>query len=119
MTHPWTIAESRLIAEKVMEWQVTEHRGALFLTDPNQRPEWLLTRYAEPTNHVPDWPRNPAAAAMALAAMQKDGWRYEGFWALGAYSVRLIDPISKDSADRVSRDWSEAVMLAILAAVRG
>ena len=113
MTRTWTLAESRLIAEKVMGWHVAEINGRLFLADSEQRPDWL------PTCAIPDWPRDPAAAAMALAAMQKDGWRYEGFWALGAYSVRLIDPISKDSADRASRDWPEAVMLAILAAVRG
>ena len=36
----WTIKESRLIAERVMEWQVFEFEGWLWLTDPNQRPAW-------------------------------------------------------------------------------
>lgn len=119
MIRQWTLADSSLIAERVMEWQVTEHRGALYLANASARPDWMQNRYGVASCRVPNWPRDPAAAAMALAAIQMDGWRYEGFWAMGAYSVRLIDPISKDCAVRVSRDWSEAVMLAIVAAVRG
>lgn len=121
MTRQWTLAESRLIAEKVMEWEVTEHRGALYLTDPSQRPDWRLTRYAEPTNRVPDWPHNPAAAAMVLAAIQMDGWRVDGWWTAASHTfcVRLKHTITKAQAEGNARVWSEAVMLAVLAAVEG
>ena len=55
MTRPWNLAESRLIAERVMEWQVFEFEGRLWLTDPGQRPKWLCDCV------IPDWPRDPAA----------------------------------------------------------
>jgi hypothetical protein len=116
MTPQWTIAESSLIAEKVMEWQVFEFEGRLWLTDPGQRPKWLLDCV------VPDWPRDPAAAAMALAAIQRDGWRIEfGFWTAASYTfcLRLRHPITHATAEGNSREWPEAVMLAVLAAVEG
>ena len=114
MTRPWTIRESRLIAERVMEWQVTEHHGRLFFAEATQRPEWL------PTCTVPDWPSDPAAAAMALAALQMDGvsvWqRWEAEKRL--YVVTLHH--QHDSRYPVigeAHEWPVAVMLAILAAV--
>lgn len=116
MTRPWTLAESRTIAERVMEWQVTEHQGHLFFATADQKPWWL------PTRSIPHWPADPAAAAMALAAIQMDGWRVEfGFWtgASHAFCVRLRHPITKDAAEGNAREWSEAVMLAVLAAVEG
>lgn len=116
MTRQWTLAESRLIAERVMEWQVTEHAGRLFLVDPERRPDWLGTCA------VPDWPNDPAAAAMALAALQMDGvstWqRWEAEKRL--YCVTLHHqhdgryPVMGDAPT-----WSQAVMLAVLAGVRG
>ena len=112
----WTIKESRLIAERVMEWQVFESNGTLYLVYPDQRPDWLATCV------VPDWPSDPAAAAMALAAIQMDGWRIEhSFWTASShhFCLRLRHPITKDAAEGVSPDWSEAVMLAVLAAVEG
>ena len=114
MTRQWTIAESRLIAERVMEWQVFEFEGRLWLTDPGQRPKWLCDCV------IPDWPRDPAAAAMVLAAIQMDGWRIEhGFWtaASHAFTLRLRHPITKDAAEGSAREWPQAVMLAVLAAV--
>lgn len=116
MTRAWTLAESRLIAEKVMEWQVFDFEGRLWLRDFDQRPAWL-TR-----SEVPDWPRDPAAAAMALAAIQMDGWRVElSFWTAASHTflVRLRHPITRDVAEGVSREWTEAVMLAMQAAVEG
>ena len=117
MTHPWTIAESRLIAEKVMEWQVTEINGMLFLADSEQRPDWLTTCA------IPDWPRNPAAAAMVLAAWLGEGGHSTEFrYAMEPrqYVVKLIDRCDmRYPVAGISRDWAEAVMLAILAAVRG
>ena len=116
MTRQWTLAKSRLIAERVMGWQVTEQGGRLFLTDPEQRPAWLETCA------VPDWPNDPAAAAMALAALQMDGvstWqRWEAEKRL--YCVTLHH--QHDARYPVmgeARDWSQAVMLAVLAGVRG
>ena len=113
MTLPWTLAESRLIAERVMEWQVFEFNGRLWLTDPTQRPTWLWDCA------VPDWPNDPAAAAMALAAIQMDGWRVDGFWTAASHTfcVRLRHPITKQRAEGNSPVWGEAVMLAVLAAV--
>jgi len=92
MTRQWTLAESRLIAERVMEWQVFEFRGRL-------------------------WLRN--FEAMALAAIQMDGWRVEGFWtgASHTFCVRLKHPITHATAEGNAREWGEAVMLAVLAAV--
>lgn len=115
MISQWTLAESRLIAERVMEWQVTEHNGRLFLVDPEQRPGWLETCA------VPDWPRDPAAAAMVLAAIQMDGWRVDGWWTAASHTfcVRLKHTITKAKAEGNARVWSEAVMLAVLAAVEG
>jgi hypothetical protein len=114
MTRPWTLRESRLIAEKVMEWQVTEHQGHLFFTTADHKPWWL------PTRAIPHWPSDPAAAAMALAAIQMEGWRIEhGFWtaASHAFTLRLRHPITKDAAEGSAREWPQAVMLAVLAAV--
>lgn len=116
MTRPWTLAESRTIAERVMEWQVVEHAFWLFLVDSQQRPKWMRDCV------VPDWPNDPAAAAMALAAIQMDGWRIEhSFWTAAShtFTLRLRHPITKDAAEGVSPEWSEAVMLAVLAAVEG
>lgn len=116
MTRQWTLAESRLIAERLFEWHVTEINGQLFLVDSEQRPDWLETCA------VPHWPADPAAAAMALAAIQMDGWSIEhSFWTAASHTfcLRLRHPITKDAAEGVSRDWSEAVMLAVLAAVEG
>lgn len=117
MTRQWTLAESRLIAERVMEWQVTEINGRLFLIDPEQRPAWMETCA------VPDWPNDPAAAAMALAAWVSEGGRH----AICRYEMLerrhvvtlyhqygALFPVSAKSSD-----WSEAVMLAVLAGVRG
>ena len=101
----WTIKESRLIAERVMEWQVTEHNGRLFRVDGGE---------------VPDWPVEWSDGA--LAAIQMDGWRIEhSFWTAASHTfcLRLKHPITRDQAEGVSRDWSEAVMLAVLAAVEG
>jgi hypothetical protein len=113
MTRQWTLTESRLIAERVMEWQVTEQNGRLFLADSTQRPEWL------PILAIPDWPHDPAAAGMALAAIQMDGWRVNGFWTAASHTfcVRLWNPITHATAEGNAREWSEAVMLAVLAAV--
>jgi hypothetical protein len=114
MTRQWTLAESRLIAERVMEWEVTEHSGRLFFVDSTQRPDWL------PILAIPDWPHDPAAAMMALAAIQMDGWRVEhSFWTAASHTfcLRLRHPITKNAAEGTSPQWSEAVMLAVLAAV--
>lgn len=116
MTRPWNLAESRLIAERVMEWQVTEQNGRLFLVDPDQRPDWLETCA------VPDWPNDPAAAAMALAAMQMDGWIVQRqFWTAATHTflVRVWHPYKREQAEGVSASYAEAVMLAVLAGVRG
>lgn len=110
----WTNSESRLIAERVMEWEVTEQNGRLFLRFPEDRPAWL------PTCAIPDWPHDPAAATMALAAIQMDGWRIEhSFWTAAShmFCLRLRHPITKCAAEGASREWPEAVMLAVLAAV--
>lgn len=101
----WTLADSRMIAERVMEWEVTEHNGRLFRVDGGA---------------VPDWPADPEGAALALAAIQMDGWRVElSFWTAASHTfcVRLRHPITKDAAEGTSREWPEAVMLAVLAAV--
>jgi hypothetical protein len=116
MTRPWALAESRLIAERVMEWQVFEFNGRLWLTDPTQRPKWLWDC------SIPDWPRDPAAAAMALAAIQMDGWIVEkSFWTAASHTfcVMLLHPTDKIRAEGNSAKWGEAVMLAVLAAVEG
>jgi hypothetical protein len=115
MTRPWGLTESRLIAERVMEWQVMEHQGHLFFATADQKPWWL------PTRSIPHWPADPAAAAMALAAIQMDGWRVDGFWTAASHTfcVRLKHPITKAKAEGNSPKWSEAVMLAVLAAVEG
>ena len=115
MTRPWTLAESRLIAEKVMEWQVTEHQGHLFFTTADHKPWWL------PTRAIPHWPADPAAAAMVLAAIQMDGWCVDGWWTAASHTfcVRLKHTITKAKAEGNARVWSEAVMLAVLAAVEG
>lgn len=112
----WTIKESRLIAERVMEWQVAEINGRLFLADAEQRPDWLETCA------IPHWPSDPAAAGMALAALQKDGVSTWQRWEAekGRYYVSLHhqhDARCPTAGD--SPAWSEAVMLAILAAVEG
>jgi hypothetical protein len=114
MTRPWTLAESRLIAERVMEWEVAEHNGQLFFVDSTQRPDWL------PILAIPDWPHDPTAAGMALAAIQMDGWRIEhSFWTAASHTfcVRLWNPIAHATAEGNAREWSESVMLAVLAAV--
>ena len=101
----WTIRESRLIAERVMEWQVFEFRGRRVRVDGGM---------------VPNWPAE--GAGEVLAAIQMDGWRIEhSFWTAASHTfcLRLRHPITKNAAEGVSRDWSEAVMLAVLAAVEG
>jgi hypothetical protein len=116
MTSPWTLAESRLIAERVMEWQVTEHQGHLFFVTADQKPWWL------PTRAIPHWPSDPAAAAMALTAIQMDGWRIEhSFWTAAShtFTLRLRHPITTDAAEGNAREWFEAAMRAVLAAVEG
>lgn len=116
MTRAWTLAESRLIAERVMEWQVFEFNGRLWLTDPSQRPKWLWDCA------VPNWPSDPAAAAMALAALQVEGVTAYQHWAAmtRTYCISLHHQHdSRYPVLRESRDWSEAVMLAVLAAVEG
>jgi hypothetical protein len=116
MTRPWTLAESRLIAERVMEWQVFEFNGRLWLTDPTQRPAWLWDCA------VPDWPNDPAAAAMALAAIQMDGVSTWQRWEAEkrAYVVTLHHQHdARYPVMREAREWPEAVMLAVLAAVEG
>jgi hypothetical protein len=103
MTRPWTLAESRLIAERVMEWQVTEHSGRLFRVDGGI---------------VPRWPHT--GAGEVLAAIQMDGWRIEhSFWTAAShtFTLRLRHPITQAHAEGNAREWSESVMLAILAAV--
>lgn len=112
----WTIKESRLIAERVMEWRVTEHEGHLFFATAADKPWWL------PNRAIPHWPSDPAAAAMALAALQMDGvstWqRWEAEKRL--YVVTLHHQHnSRYPVMREARDWSEAVMLAVLAGVEG
>jgi hypothetical protein len=104
MTRQWTLAESRLIAERVMEWQVFEFRGRLVRVDGGM---------------VPDWPH--VGAGEVLAAIQMDGWRVEGFWTAASHTfcVRLRHPITKAKAEGNSAKWGEAVMLAVLAAVEG
>jgi hypothetical protein len=112
----WTLAESRLIAERLFDWQLTKINGRLFLTDPDQRPDWMESCA------VPDWQRDPSAAAMALAALQMNGvstWqRWEAEKRL--YCVTLHHqhdgryPVMGDAPE-----WPEAVMLAVLAAVEG
>jgi hypothetical protein len=116
MTGHWTLNESRLIAERVMEWQVTEQNGRLFLTDPEQRPDWLETCA------IPDWPRDPAAAAMALAALQMDGVSTWQHWEAEKRQYCVSLHHQHDARYPVmgeAREWSQAVMLAVLAAVRG
>lgn len=101
----WTIEESRLIAERVMEWQVFEFRGRLVRVDGGI---------------VPDWPH--IGAGEVLGAIQMDGWRIEhSFWTAASHTfcLRLRNPITKDAAEGTSPKWAEAVMLAVLAAVEG
>jgi hypothetical protein len=103
MTRPWTLAESRLIAERVMEWQVFEFRGRLVRVHGGM---------------VPEWPHSDVGEV--LAAIQRDGWRIEhSFWTAAShtFTLRLRHPITKDVAEGVSSVWSEAVVLAVLAAV--
>lgn len=112
----WTLAESRLIAERVMEWQVTQINGRLFLTDPDQRPGW------RETCAVPDWPNDPAAAAMALAALQMNGVSSWQRWEAEKRQYCVTLHHQHDARYPVmgeERDWSQAVMLAVLAGVRG
>jgi hypothetical protein len=95
---------------------VFEFRGRLWLQNFDKRPDWL------PTSAVPNWPSDPAAAAMALAAIQMDGWRIEqSFWTAASHTfcLRLRHPITKDAAEGTSPKWPEAVMLAVLAVVEG
>ena len=118
MTRQWTLAESRLIAERVMEWEVFEFEGRLWLTDPNQRPAWLWDCA------IPDWPNDPAAAAMALAAWLGECSQHRAVITFDMesrrFDVRLENagdmryPVAGDS-----QSWPEAVMLAVLAAVEG
>ena len=100
----WTIKESRLIAERVMEWQVFEFRGRLVRVDGGM---------------VPNWPAE--GSGDVLAAIQMDGWRIEGFWSAAShtFSVKLWNPVSHVAKYGNSRNWPEAVMMAILAAVEG
>jgi len=104
MTRPWTLRESRKIAERVMEWQVFEFRGRLVRVDGGI---------------VPNWPHSDAGEV--LAAIQMDGWRVDGFWTAASHTfcVRLNHPITNAKAEGNARVWSEAVMLAVLAAVEG
>ena len=114
MTRQWTLAESRLIAERVMEWQVTEHNGRLFLADASQRPEWL------PSCAVPDWPNDPAAAAMALAALQMDGVSTWQRWEAEKRQYCVTLHHQHDSRYPVMGEhhyWPEAVMAAVWKAV--
>lgn len=114
MTRQWTLDHSRLIAERVMEWQVAEHNGHLFLTDSDQRPEWM------PTCAVPEWPNDPAAAAMALAALQMDGVSTWQRWEAEKRIYVVTLHHQHDSRYPVmgeAHEWPQAVMLAILAAV--
>jgi hypothetical protein len=105
MTRPWTLAESRTIAERVMEWQVFEFRGRLVRVDGGM---------------VPDWPHTDAGEV--LAAIQMDGWRIEhSLWTAAShtFTLRLRHPITKAAAEGNAPVWGEAVMLAVLAAVEG
>lgn len=104
MTRTWTNAESSLIAERVMEWQVTEHNGRLVRVEGGI---------------VPDWPHSDAGEV--LAAIQMDGWCVDGWWTAASHTfcVRLKHTITKAKAEGNARVWSEAVMLAVLAAVEG
>ena len=104
MTRQWTIAESCLIAERVMEWQVFEFRNKLVRVDGGI---------------VPDWPHSDAGEV--LAAIQMDGWRVNGFWTAASHTfcVSLWHPITHAQVEGNSPAWDEAVMLAILAAVDG
>ena len=117
MTRPWTLVESRLIAKRVMEWQVFEFNGRLWLTDPTQRPTWLWDCA------IPDWPHDPAAAAMALAAwVSEGGRRYDGGYDMMARRYTIVLYHQSDGrypVEGVGKTWSEAVMLAVLAAVEG
>ncbi len=119
MTRRWTLAESRLIATQVFGWGVTEHNGRLFLTDSSQRPEWL-TEYGAPSCAVPDWPRDPRAAAMALAELMAQGvTTWQGWDALKRqhYVTLHHQHDGRYPVQGESQDWAEAAMLAVLAAV--
>ena len=97
----WTNAHSRLIAERVMEWQVTEHNGRLFRVDGGA---------------VPDWPHSHEGAGLALAAIQMEGVSVWQRWEplRRAYVVTLHHeydtryPILNEA-----REWPEAVMWAV------
>ena len=113
----WTIKEFWLIAERVMEWQVFEFRGRLWLRNFDERPRWMTS------SEVPDWPTDPAAAAMALGAwVSEGGRRYDGGYDMMARRYTIVLYHQSDGrypVEGIGRTWSEAVMLAILAAVEG
>ena len=114
MTRPLTLAESRLIAERVMGWQVTEQNGRLFIVDSAQRPAW------QPTCAVPDWLNDPAAAAMALAELfghgvtSWQGWdaQRRRFYVSLHHAFDARYPVC-----RWGETYSEAAIWAVLAAV--
>ncbi len=115
MSRPLTLAESRLIAERVMGWQVTEQNGRLFIVDSAQRPAW------QPTCAVPDWLNDPAAAAMALAELLESGeWNVCHCYDMlpRRHIVELEHRLSGAVfASNDSQDWPKAAIWAILAAV--
>jgi hypothetical protein len=98
-----------------MEWQVFEHNGRLFLVEPAQRPDWLTTCA------VPDWPNDPGAAAMALAAWcMETGATVSMAWfpesRLFGVAISHHYDMRKRTAGE-ARKWETAVMLAVLAGV--
>jgi len=58
---------------------------------------------------------------MALAALQMEGWRVDGMWTASSHTflVRLWHPYKREQGEGVSASYTEAVMLAVLAGVRG
>lgn len=115
MTRQWTIDHTRLIAERVFEWQVTEINGKLFLVDSEQRPAWM------PTCEVPDWPNSLGAAAAVLSQLVKrSAITVEQAYdcELAVMRITLRHPHdSRFPIMREHRNWPVAVMWAIWAGV--
>jgi hypothetical protein len=101
----WTIDQSRIIAERLMEWQVTEHNGRLFCVAGGS---------------VPQWPTDIAGAAQALAAIQMDGVSVWQRWEAEKRMYTVTLHHQHDSRYPVisqHRNWPEAVMGAVWKAV--
>lgn len=101
MIGAWTLEQSRRIAERLMEWQVTEHNGRLFRVDGGA---------------VPDWPTSHDGAAQALAALQMEGVSVWQRWEAEkrVFVVTLHHPHdSRYPVISQHRNWPEAVMGAV------